>query len=296
MNIIVPKREIIKLHTIEQWEEMNQNARFIIAKNLGLKEKLETFLTDLTKRKKQAKEEPEWVPCHSCDKRGWVLHEPRYPGIHPSGIADPCMLKIYWTMIGADAHESIDYRLRLIFDLGHELHGLFQTYGMMGAWGDYYVPEISINGDTHDLASDFYIEGHADADNIAVVENIPNSPIFEVGVVHEYKTINSHGFGQLNKPKPEHKQQACVYGAVTQRPITWFLYMNKDTSMLKDFTIPFELPLWEAVKIKLQDLVRRYDNDDPPPPTPGFNCQSCGYSFNCHGYNDYISRKQKARR
>lgn len=194
------------------------------------------------------------------------------------------MLKIYNDIIGMPGQEKVEPRLRLIFDLGHAVHHMFQTYGLNGAWGPNYQHEVEINGAHQDLADQLMIEGHADAENILIIDDIPDAPIYEVGLVHEYKTMNSNGFKNLKSPKPEHKVQGVLYSRTLNRPVTVYLYFNKDDANLADFPVQFDPGVWEHIQDKALLLRQHYDAKTPPQGSVGFHCQQCAYVYSCPDY------------
>lgn len=294
MNLIRPT---VKLHTIEEWSRLDPSIRPVILANIKLKDRLWKWLKDQQKRELKPLDNPKWGPCHACDKVGWILHEPRYPGIHPSQITNPCDLKIFLDMLGEPGEQSHEARLQLVFDFGTALHRLFQSYGARGAWGPHYSPEAKISSQFQKLADDLMIEGHADADTILVLDEIPNSSsIYEVGIVHEYKSINSHGFKGLTKPKSDHKIQATFYAAALNRPVVSYLYMNKDDSNLADFPVAFDHSVWEVLSTKAAKLKGYFDayvqaeanNQAPvmPDANVGFHCSECSYAKTCKPYQD----------
>jgi CRISPR/Cas system-associated exonuclease Cas4 (RecB family) len=288
-------RPVVQLHTIDQWMQVDLRLRPLILMELKVKDRLQKFLSKLSNG--PAPTEAEWVPCSKCNKKGWVLDEPRYPGIHPSQLPHPCMLKVWNEMTGVEGHEKIEPRTRLIFDIGHAVHHMMQTYGAHGAWGDvFYKPESKLTGEIQPLSEELMIEGSADAENIIIVDNIPNAPIYEVGVVHEYKTINTDGYGKLSRPKPEHKQQATIYAKVLNRPIVVYLYLNKNDSSLKDFPVEFDPAQWNTLEHKARLLVQYFDAGQPPPAETGYHCQQCPYSYGCAAYKAMALGRVAARR
>lgn len=285
-------RQVVYAHTIAQWMALPEHERVLILQNLKLKDRLYRFLDRKGNIKRSSTSAPEEVPCYKCEGKGSFTKEPRHPGIHPSQISHPCLLRIWKEMNGEESMEMVEPRLQLIFDLGHAVHGMLQTYGLQGAWGPHYKPEISVNPLAQPLANELYIEGHADADNILRIDDIPGNPyVYEVGVVHEYKTISTKQFESLTKPKPEHKEQATIYSAVLDRPIVAFLYFSKNDSNLADFPIPFDPATWDRVKTKCQTLLDYYDRQVPAPSSPGYHCKDCGYLFGCPDGEAHIRRR-----
>jgi hypothetical protein len=186
-------------------------------------------------------------------------------------------------MKGLPQKSTHEARNLLIFDVGSAVHGMLQEYGAKGAWGPHYEKEVDI-GSTQ-LAQSLRIEGHCDADNILIIDELPGMPIYEVGVVHEYKTINNNGFESLkNRPKPQHKIQAMVYSACLNRPIVAFLYMNKDNCNIADFPVAFEMHMWEQLHSKLVKLNYCFDTGTEAPADVGYHCQQCGYIYDCEAY------------
>lgn len=278
-------RPVVQLHHTREWLELNPALRSLILQNIKLKDRLFRFLEDQNKRENELIE-AKWVRCKRCSDSqypGYILLEPRYDGLHPSQIGHACLLKIFNDMVGAPGAQKIEPRLRLIFDIGHAVHHMFQSYGEAGAWGPFYKKEVEVSAQYQPLAELLMLEGHADADNILTVD-IDGHPLYEVGVVHEYKTMNSNGFSKLRRPKPEHKQQAMLYGAALDRPVIVYLYLNKDDSNLVDFPVEFEPALWEPLYQRALTIKGYYDRNEAPPGEVGFHCRDCAYVFGCSAY------------
>ena len=285
-------RPVVQLHTIQQWMSQDPALRALLLQNIKLKDRLYRFL-EAKNRVENELTEAKWVRCNKCSDSqypGYLLLEPRYDGLHPSQIGYPCLLKIYNDMVGTPGEKRVEPRLRLLFDLGHAVHHQFQSYGEAGAWGPVYRKEVEVSGQYQELAAQLMIEGHADAENIIVID-IEGHPLYEVGLVHEYKTCNSNVFEKLKRPKPEHKQQAMLYGASLNRPVIVYLYMNKNDSNLLDFPVEFEPHLWEQLYTKASLLKSYYDKGVPPPGEHGFHCRDCEYVLRCP-----VAREAQTRR
>ena len=312
-------RPVVQVHTIKQWFALNEQTRTILLQSIKLKDRLQHYLYDLNiKAETTSLTESRWVPCKACGKVGWIHQHPRYPGIHPSQLPHACLLRIWKEMNGHPKKEKIEPRTRLIFDLGTAVHQIlqslgdgdptedglvdnaaklmFRTHGKNGAWGSQYRAEVPINGREQPLAKELMIEGHVDAENILTIDDIPNSPyIFEVGLVHEYKTINTNGFAKLHMPKPEHQQQALVYSAILDRPVTVYLYLNKNDSNLADFPVPFDEQLWQPILAKIEQLKWFFSNNKTAPGTVTFDCKDCPYVFECEDYKEHAKMMSKAK-
>jgi len=283
-------RQVVQLHTIDQWFSVDQQVRSILLKALRVKERLWAYRLKLEQEKMELKES-KWVPCSKCQQTGWCWKHPRKAGIHPSAISTtPCLLKVYWEAIGREAAVMHEAKHLLLFDLGTAVHDMLQRYGTNGAWGDYYKPEIAIE-DTP-AAKELLIVGHADADNIIVIDDIPGAPIFEVGVVHEYKTINDAGFtGLKGKPKPQHTAQATIYAGCLNRPVVVYLYINKNNSNMEDFPIQFDVNVWNQIRSRAETVRNCLVVQQEPTPDVGYHCSQCPYVYNCHAYKAAKAKK-----
>jgi hypothetical protein len=254
----------------------------MVLKALKVRDRLWAFMVSKEYESKTAYE-PHWAPCKRCDQTGWIWKQPRKGGIHPSAMYSTCLLKIYYEAVETQQQVVHEARDLLIFGLGTAVHNMLQGYGIAGAWGDRYTPEIAI-GETP-LAKSLMIEGHADADNILVVDEIAGAPIFEVGVVHEYKSINDNGFNDLKgRPKPAHAQQATIYSACLNRPIVVYLYLNKNNSNIIDFPVPFSPHLWDVMRKKAEMVRDAVLTNAPPPGEFGYHCKQCSYMSQCPVY------------
>lgn len=272
-------RPTVILHHISQWMTQPPEVRSIILQSIRLKERLQKWRREYEHTKPAPLDQARWVPCKRCERRGFVLQEPRYPGIHPSQLPHPCLLKIYWEMEGREAREKHEARALFTFDIGHAVHHMLQSYGQLGAWGSLYTPEAKIR--TQPLAEELFIVGSADADSILIIDDIPNAPIYELGVIHEYKTIKKENFEKLTRPKPEHLRQASSYGALLDRPVVVYLYVNKNDSNMSDFPVQYDYALWKPMEEKARLLLGYYDREQEPPATVGYHCQQCPYAYGC---------------
>lgn len=283
-------KPIVQLLTVKQWLTVDDVTRITVLKNIKLKERLAAWM------EKNAERPPLTAPtvteCNRCGGSGEVIAHPRLPGLHPSQIGHPCMLRIYNQMIGLTEDRGVNFRTQLIFDLGSAVHLMFQKYGLKGAWGPYYKPEATIDEKSSELAYELLIDGSADAENILVIDDHPDVT-FEVGIIHEYKTINDANFKKLTSPKPEHKQQAMIYSACLDRPVVVYVYLNKNDSTITEFPVGFDLGLWAIIESKAKKLNQFYDAREPPPGTVGFHCKDCGFSKECSQYQAMKGSIQK---
>ena len=272
-------RQIVSAKTIEEWEALDPQTQSVILNNIKLKNRLETWMKGQINR--PALLEPIQKTCYRCEGTGTTTHYPRMPGIHPSQVAHSCMLRIYNQMIGKQGEERFDFRSQLIFNLGSQIHLMFQGYGRKGAWGPHYKDEVRITEELQDIAYDLFLEGSADAENILIIDDIPDAPIYEVGIIHEYKSININGFEKLAGPKPEHKLQALIYSKALNRPIVCYMYMNKNDCTIADYPVGFSASAWKSLEEKLVRLNQFYNSGQPPPGTRAYHCRDCEFYKDC---------------
>ena len=287
-------RPVIQLHTIQQWLAVPREVRSIILQHLRVKDRLQRYLEQRVS-KPPLPDEGVWIPCKRCDKRGWIQKFPRHAGVHPSQLPHPCLLRTYWQMEGREERERHNPRDLITFDIGHAVHHMLQSYGLDGAWGPVYQPEVHMTEGSHPLATSLMIEGHADAENILVIDDIPNAPIYEVGCVHEYKTIKTENFKKLTRPKPEHKQQAIIYSAVLNRPVVVYLYVCKNDSGMSDYPVAFEPEMWASAEQKARLLIAHYESEQPPQAAPGYYCNQCPFLYCCEAGQDATKPRSASR-
>lgn len=284
-------KELKLVHTIEQWQELTPATQMNILRSIRLKKRLTDWIAEQNSKPKQL--EHKVVSCSDCGGSGQITKHARLPGIHASQIGNSCLLKLYKDMEGAEARKVVDPQLQLIFDLGHSVHRMLQNYGLRGAWGPHYNPECRISEDVQERAHQYFLESSADADTILFIDDADPVYNYEVGIIHEYKTINNAGFKTLTSPVPKHKQQATIYQFALNRPITAFLYLNKDNCSVKDFVVGWDPQLWAVTQQKLSTLNRLYEANIVPPGAPGYHCQDCEYSFNCEAYSAKSENREK---
>jgi len=279
-------RPLVLVHTVEQWLSLSDSSKQFILKNITLRDRLEAWMKSRSKKPKVLA--PTTHECGRCEGKGFVVKFPRMSGIHPSQVSTiDCDLKIYYDMLGLEEEKEIDFRLQITFDIGHAVHDMLQTYGKNGAWGPKYWSEVRISEDIQEIAHTLFLEGSADAVNILTID-VPGHPcVYEVGLVHEYKTINSSGFARLNGPKPAHKQQGTIYCAALDRPITVFAYINKDDSNIVEYPVSFDQNLWNGVYARAKFLNKLYNDETPPPGKfSKYACNDCGYKKICPEYKE----------
>jgi CRISPR/Cas system-associated exonuclease Cas4 (RecB family) len=280
---------VVPLHTIDQWYSLDATFRSTLLQSIKLKDRLQRWLVAYNSHSENKLHEARYRPCPTCSSRGsspsdypgWVLEEPRYPGIHPSQASTPCLLRIYNEMSEKQAFRTVEARSQLTFDLGKYIHDMFQSYGRRGAWGPKYNWEVKINAELQQLSADLMLEGSADAENYLLIDDVSPTTAYELKIIHEYKSIKKENFEKLTRPKPEHREQAMIYCKALDAPVVVYLYFNKNDSTMVDYPVQFDHALWAKLETKARVLVDYYNREVVPEGTPGFYCNDCAYAYDC---------------
>ncbi len=115
--------------------------------------------------------------------------------VNAPSSASGCLRANYYSRIGAEKDpNSIEPRLRRIFDNGSYVHDRIQTYLMKQ--GMLLMPEVPLRSEK------YKIQGHTDG--------YLRINAFEIAIL-EVKSIRSEGFVKLKDADENHKEQAIVY-------------------------------------------------------------------------------------
>lgn len=225
--------------------------------------------------------------------------------IKPSSLGSPCLRKIYYTSAGVteDYGFPLDGKKRMVLgDAIHEmLHDVFTKAGIL-------IPYVNEDGTTpvdfngkldHEFpltSTDLFIKkGKIDA--IFLIDGV-----LWVG---EYKSINLKGFKDLMYPKPDHIIQAVTYlylfnqalaegkfkhitqlDGLTAAVGVRFLYVNKDDTSMKEFTIKETDHVFQQIVEKIFTIKDHYDRKALPLKTEDW-CKSCNFRDKCRKeFND----------
>lgn len=315
---------MLEINTINDfYTKLSAPQQSAVLLSLKTKERLDGYLEGLNdKKRRKGPSVPIWIDCHGCkgsEQPGKNKLLPRdNRDIHPSSI-HRCLKKLWFdcsTFIDPSSGEEkpwaetgeeyIPARLRRIFDFGHAWHDTIQKYGCRGAFGKKkdYLPEVRIDPDNGMCARAevLWIKGAVDAVLTSYIIEVAGIGKVSIRVIHEYKTINSRGYGMLNKPKTDHKWQATIYSYVLDVPIVVYLYLNKDNQQIADFPIPFSHQLWETIEEKIEKAQHYVEAGYPPPweetaavlqPT---ECKECPYLKSCQPPQDRVKKTTARRR
>lgn len=150
-----------------------------------------------------------------------------YGVFHPSQLLDGCSRQMTYEILGTP---PTDERLRTI---GPELQRTFDV----GTWYHIYMQCILYNAGLLEQAevpvvnTDKYINGKADG--------VFKESVFGEKVVLEIKSMNNWNFTRaIFKPFKKHEFQASLYARELGATKVLYLYINKDTSEIREFLMP----------------------------------------------------------
>lgn len=142
-------------------------------------------------------------------------------GFHPSSLSDECPRKLFYEMSemeGTHKKSTISAELQVTFDIGTMLH----TYLQFKLWKAGLLTDCEVEINTPEG-----IIGKGDGMLWFKEEDI----------LLEIKSINDRGFTKLVEPMKKHQDQASLYADALGVKKILYLYINKNTSQFKDYTL-----------------------------------------------------------
>lgn len=192
--------------------------------------------------------------------------------IHPSEIStSECDRQIGYGLLGEEARERVDPKLRRIFDVGHVYHDVIQR--SLGWTSTEFKSEVRVRH------KDLKIEGSCDG------------TILKQGL--EIKSMGSNSFRKLTKAKSEHVAQATIYGALLDLESVSYLYVCKDSGEISEFDVPVDRPLWHQIATRAEKILEYTNKGELP---EGIDkpsvCRSCKYAWTCKPENNPVDKKR----
>jgi hypothetical protein len=237
----------------------------------------------------------------------------RAPGLHASEISG-CERRIVYSLIGMKREErntavipspiekakALNWKKR--FKIGHAVHEMFQKdfHKMARAmnikgyenWHISFEDEVPIAPHYQDLAKKWFIWSHCDG--VFVIRERWDGPAI-LRIALEIKTESPAQWEKLKGPKANHIEQAHVYMACLDVPLTWFLYYNKGnqnyTSTDSSYLIKFDPEVWRKLEAKFErmhehaanvfDSQGNFIEANLPPREESVVCEFCAFSDTC---------------
>jgi len=209
---------------------------------------------------------------------------------YPSMLGSNCLRKIFYSYTKVEEDYPMDISGLKICHLGDYIHNMFKDcYRKLGILIDYPSEDKEFPIKDAELS----ISGKIDA-----VFKIDNK--IWIG---EFKSINSFNFNKLKEPKLEHKYQGYLYVILFSKLLKEgfykdilelqgfekiegikFLYLNKDTSNIKEFSIKIDDDDIETIFLDLVEKIMEVksfnETQKLPPKTENF-CNYCSYREKC---------------
>lgn len=211
----------------------------------------------------------------------------RAPGLHASEISG-CERKAVYSLMATPRIEQSAPVWRRRFKIGHAIHKMFQDdLERMAGKKRYFidfVPEVRVHPCMEQpLAAKWDIHSHTDG-IFTVRESEDGPPLYRV--ILEIKSEAPASYEKLQAIKDEHVEQAHVYMACLDVPLTWFLYYNKGNqnftpSTNPNFFLRFNPKTWEKLEERFERMHVAALNNTLPDRKEGLPCEFCAFSHVC---------------
>lgn len=175
---------------------------------------------------------------------------------HPSQLLDGCLRQMTFELQGTkpsdDRMKSIGPELQRTFDVGTWYHIYMQSILYSIGWLEEAEAPV--------INEEKYINGKADG--------VFKTEIFGEKVVLEIKTMNNWNFSKaLFAPFKKHEFQASLYARELGAKKVLYLYINKDTSELREFLRPINEEQLAIADKKMNAVLEGIKHKTLPPKT-----------------------------
>lgn len=163
---------------------------------------------------------------------------------HPSQLLDGCVRQMTYDLLNTPPSDkvkrTIGGALQRVFDVGTWYHIYMQN--ILYRIGYLKAAEVPV------INKDKYLNGKADG--------VFKKEVFGEEVVLEIKTMNSWNFSKaIFKPFKKHEFQASLYARELGIKKVLYLYINKDTSEIRDFLMPVNEEQLELADKKMNKVI-----------------------------------------
>lgn len=211
----------------------------------------------------------------------------RAPGIHASEISG-CERRVVYSILGEKrSGGNVDATWRKRFKIGHAVHAMLQSdFAKMAVDSGFAITfqeELSVAPWLQPIAAKWDIYSHCDG--LFTVRETWQGPAL-LRVALEIKTASPAEYEKLNKPKPEHIEQAHVYMACLDVPMTWLLYWNKGNQNYTgtdapNFLVKFDPKLWAELETRFERVHVAAATGQLPEREEGVRCEFCAFAHVC---------------
>jgi hypothetical protein len=237
---------------------------------------------------------------HVKAQRFTKAYKPDTFKIKPSMIGTRCLRKAFYACTEVPEDYPMPLNVQRICKMGDAVGDMLTAeFRKMGVLVDYYNKDGSVpqmfgreNREFPIHDPDIYIK-RGYIDGVFVLDGK-----LWLG---EFKSINSNGYKYLNGPKMEHYCQGLLYLYVFNKLMEKnefehirelapfkkaegiiFLYVNKDTSTMKQFSVTKDDAFFTQIVNKIITLKHYKDTNTLPPWTEDW-CNSCNWRDKCAG-------------
>jgi CRISPR/Cas system-associated exonuclease Cas4 (RecB family) len=221
----------------------------------------------------------------------WIENEEedgneRAGGIHASEVSG-CARRLVYGIMNTKRVGQSSYIWKRRFKMGHVIHAMLQSeFARFSYSPDHFTrfqDEAVISPHLHMLAARWDINSSCDG-IFEIGEKNPERLLLRAGI--EIKSMNPDEFDRINKPKPEHIEQAHVYMACLNLPVMWFIYFNKANanytkSSDRRFVIPFNQDTWDGLERRFDKAHQQAYFQQLPAKEEGIVCSFCPFSYTC---------------
>lgn len=163
---------------------------------------------------------------------------------HPSQLLDGCPRQMAFDLLNTEPSDEIKRAiggaLQRVFDVGTWYHIYMQN--ILYRLGYLKAAEVPV------VNKEKYLNGKADG--------VFKKEVFGEEVVLEIKTMNNWNFSKaIFKPFKKHEFQASLYARELGIKKVLYLYINKDTSEIRDFLMPINEEQLELADKKMNKVI-----------------------------------------
>lgn len=220
----------------------------------------------------------------------------RAPGIHASEVSG-CDRRMVYTMRGEPKTSKTRPIWKRRFKVGHAIHDMFQRdFERMSQKSGLVISferEVRINPKLQLLAATWDI--HSSCDGVFVIRETWDGPAIARCIL-EIKTEAPDSYEKLKEPKLAHVEQAHVYMACLDIPLTWFLYFNKGNQNFTpatnpNFFIRYNPEVWKNLESRFEVGHTHLHLNTLPDRQESILCEFCSYPDSCKPA--YLNRKPR---
>lgn len=172
---------------------------------------------------------------------------------HPSQIDTCCARQSTYELSGVPptdkASRNIPASLQRIFDVGTWYHLYFQNL--------LYAIDVLEQAEVPVISKEKFINGKADG--------VIKETVFGERVVLEIKSMNNANYNRaVFQPFKKHEAQASIYAKELGINKVLYLYINKDTSDIKEFLRPLDEDSLSKSEKKMQSIIKHVEEKTLP--------------------------------